>query len=457
MMKSNIISFLYFRRLSLVLRSSKLENVRSYNHWCSSSKFYPSYKCSYSSVAEKSDKPHCNIGTIGHVDHGKTTLTAAITKCLSKYGTKFVSYDEIDRGTEEKARGITINATHVEYQTIKRHYAHTDCPGHADYVKNMISGTAQMDGAILVVAATDGQMPQTREHLLLAKQIGLEKIVVFINKADIVDQDVIELVELEMREMLTDFGFDGANLPVVSGSALKALNGESPEVGEESIMKLMDAVDNYIETPVRDIKSPFFMPVNTSVSIGGRGTVVIGTIKQGTVKKNDAVDVLGFDKTLKTTISDIHIFKKSVPSALAGDNVGLLLRNIKSNAVEKGMTICAKDSIKMSNHYEAQIYFLDKSEGGRTKPITSKFTPIIFYDIWSCTCRIHLPSNVTMAMPGEHCSVRLTLMERMVMREKVSFSLREHKKTIATGVITKVCDSVIFPVRGLHKVELSDW
>ncbi|RZF45633.1 hypothetical protein LSTR_LSTR010584 [Laodelphax striatellus] len=459
-MKSNVISFFCFRRLSLVLNASKLENVRGQYFQCSSFKTTHNSKSNFSSIAEGQSpaKAHCNIGTIGHVDHGKTTLTAAITKYLSRNGsTKFISYDQIDRATEEKARGITINATHVEYQTEKRHYAHTDCPGHADYIKNMISGTAQMDGAILVVAATDGQMPQTREHLLLAKQIGLEKIVVYINKVDQVDQDVIELVELEMREMLSDFGFDGANLPVISGSALMALNGESPEIGEQSIGKLMNAVDSYVDTPVRNYTAPFFMPINSSVTVGGRGTVVIGTIKQGTVKKNDNVDVLGFDKCQKTTISDIHIFKKSVPSALAGDNVGLLLRNIKAGAIVKGMTICAKDSIKMSNHYEAQIYFLDKSEGGRSHPITSKYISVIYYGIWSSSCRIHLPSNVTMAMPGEHCSVRLTLMQKMVMREKVSFSIRESKRTVATGVITKVCDPVDFPPRSLHKVELKDW
>lgn len=402
----------------------------------------------------ESNRDHCNVGTIGHVDHGKTTLTAAITKLMSKENdTRYTAYDEIDRAPEEKARGITINAAHVEYKTKNRHYAHTDCPGHADYIKNMISGASQMDGAILVVAATDGQMPQTREHLLLAKQIGIDKIVVYINKADKVDKDVIELVELEMREMLTDFGFDGNTLPVISGSALLALEGDTSEIGEPSIRKLLDAVDSYIPTPVRDITSPFMLPVDNSFTVGGRGTVVVGTLKRGIISKNNFAELMGLGECIKTAVSDIECFKKSVNSAKAGENIGVLLRGVKNTSVEKGMILCAAGSLKLSNHFEASVYFLSRSEGGRSRPITSKYIQQLFSHTWNIACRVDLAEGMSLIMPGEHTTVTLTLLQSMVMIVGQNFTIRENNVTIATGVIIKVRDMLILPEKkGLIKV-----
>lgn len=401
---------------------------------------------------------HCNIGTIGHVDHGKTTLTSAITKMMSKVGkTKYISYDEIDRAPEEKSRGITINASHVEYSTKVRHYAHTDCPGHADYIKNMISGASQMDGAILVVAATDGQMPQTREHLLLAKQVGINKVVVFINKADVVDSEILDLVELEIRELLTDFGFDGDKSPVVVGSALLALKGDTSEIGEPSIIKLLDAIDSFIPTPVRDVSSPFILPIDNAFTIPGRGTVIIGTIKRGLMNKNDTAELLGFDKQIKTSISNIEVFKKSVNEAKAGENVGILVRGIKLHNVERGMLLCASDSVNFSNHFEAQIYFLHRSEGGRSRPITSKYIQQLFSYTWNLACRVDLPEGVELVMPGEHSSVTLTLLKKMVMTQGQAFTIRENNVTVATGIISQIRKALTLPEqspKGLIKVNV---
>lgn len=397
---------------------------------------------------------HCNVGTIGHVDHGKTTLTAAITKVTSKAGlSKYVSYEDIDRAPEEKARGITINVAHVEYSSKKRHYAHTDCPGHADYIKNMICGASQMDGAVLVVAATDGQMPQTREHLLLAKQVGVKKVIVFVNKCDQVNNEVMELVEIEMRELISDFGFDGNRVPIIFGSALLALKESKEELGEKSIWKLLDALDEYIPTPTRDFTSPFLLPVDNSFTAAGRGTVVVGTIKRGVMKKGDEAELLGFNQKLRTTISDIQVFKRSQHSAKAGENVGVLVRGIKSNAVERGMQLVLAGSLHLCNSYKATIYLLNRSEGGRSKPITSKYIQMLFSNTWNLACRIDLQPGVDLAMPGEHVSVRLTLLKKMSMVEGQSFTIRENQSTVATGIITKILDNVNF--NNLAKLKLS--
>ncbi|CAK1589558.1 unnamed protein product [Parnassius mnemosyne] len=403
--------------------------------------------------AKVTEKKHCNIGTIGHVDHGKTTLTAAITKVLSKDGSaRFVSYDEIDKAPEEKARGITINAAHVGYSTKNRHYAHTDCPGHADYIRNMISGASQMDAAILVVAANDGPMPQTREHLLLAKQVGIQYILVYINKADLVDNELLELVEIEMREMLTDFGYDGSRVPMICGSALKALNEDESEYGTPSIRKLLDAIDNYVPPIVRDLSSPFLMPIDNAFTVPGRGTVVVGTLKRGVMKKNDDAELMGFGFSIKTTLSDIQIFKKSVGEALAGDNVGVLLRGLKIRSVESGMLLCAAKSVQLSNHYKAKIYFLSRSEGGRKKPVFSKYSQQMFSGTWNIACRIDLEPTMDMMMPGDHGEVYLTLLEGMVMTQGQPFTIRENNVTVATGIITETLPSLDVPNGKLGKV-----
>uniref|UniRef100_A0A182RTP7 Elongation factor Tu, mitochondrial n=1 Tax=Anopheles funestus TaxID=62324 RepID=A0A182RTP7_ANOFN len=399
---------------------------------------------------------HCNVGTIGHVDHGKTTLTAAITKVLSKDGhTNFVSYDQIDRAPEEKARGITINAAHIGYKTNKRHYAHTDCPGHADYVKNMISGASQMDGAILVVAATDGQMPQTREHLLLARQVGVSKIVVFINKADQVDNEVLELVEIELRELLSDFGFDGVESPVIIGSALLALQGDQTELGEPSIRRLLDAIDSYIPTPTRDITSPFLLPIDNAFTVPGRGTVVVGTLARGMMRKNDEAELLGFDEEIHTTIGGMQVFRKDVNEAKAGDNIGTLLRSVKLHSVQRGMLLCAAGSERVSNHFEASMYLLAKNEGGRSKPLTSKYIQQLFSKTWNVPCRVDLV-GLDMLMPGDHGAIKLTLLRKMVMSCGQSFTVRENGKTVATGLVTKVLQPVNLPQRKLIKLELDN-
>ncbi|XP_026316147.1 uncharacterized protein LOC113227439 [Hyposmocoma kahamanoa] len=399
------------------------------------------------------EKKHCNIGTIGHVDHGKTTLTAAITKVLASDGlAQFVSYDEIDKAPEEKARGITINAAHIGYSTQVRHYAHTDCPGHADYIRNMISGASQMDAAILVVAANDGPMPQTREHLLLAKQVGIRYILVFINKADLVDDELLELVEIEMRELLTDFGYDGTTVPMICGSALKALNGDESELGAPSIRKLLDTIDNYVPAIVRDLESPFLMPIDNAFTVPGRGTVVVGTIKHGIMRRNNEADLMGFGYNIKTTLSDIQIFKKSVTEALAGDNVGVLLRGLKLKSVETGMLLCASKQYQLSNHYKAKIYFLTRNEGGRKKPVFSKYTQQMFSGTWNIACRVDLDPSIHMMMPGDHGEVYLTLLEGMVMTQGQPFTIRENNVTVATGIITETLQTIDVPKGKLGKV-----
>ena len=345
--------------------------------------------------------PHCNIGTIGHIDHGKTTLTAAITKVLSKGGnTKFVDYDQIDRAPEEKARGITINACHVQYSSDKRHYAHTDCPGHRDFIKNMICGTSQMDGTILVVAATDGTMPQTREHVLLAKQLGVDHLVVYVNKADIVDSEMLELVQLEVRDLLEEFGYDSENTPFVCGSALCALKGEQHDIGRDSILKLIETIDQHVPTPQRKLDEPFLMPVENSVSVQGRGTVVVGTIVRGKVNKGDNVEALGLGRTISSRASDIQKFNKAVNTACDGDNVGILLRGVKKEMVERGMFLSAPGGVTLCNHFKAQIYIRTKSEGGRSKPLKTNYIQQIFTETCNIAACVQLPDNLVMAMPG---------------------------------------------------------
>ncbi|KAL5235079.1 hypothetical protein ACI65C_002489 [Semiaphis heraclei] len=399
-------------------------------------------------------KPTCNIGTIGHVDHGKTTLTAAITKVLEKDGlSRFIAYDEIDKAPEEKARGITINIAHVGYETSKRKYAHVDCPGHADFVKNMIVGASQIDCAILVVAATDGSMPQTREHLLLIKQVGVQHVVVFINKCDITENDVIELVELEIRELLTDFGFNGHEVPCIFGSALLALKGDTSELGEQSIRKLMDVIDNNIPTPKRDFISPFLLPIDNCLLVPGRGAVIIGTLKRGTVCKNEKVELLGFDEKKTTSVGDIQVFNKSVTSAKAGENVGILLRGIKPKLIRKGMILCPINSLTLNNHYKATIYFLSRSEGGRSKPITSNYQQQLFSHTWNIVCRIDLDSAVSMVMPGEHTEVIITLLNKMIMDIGQPFTIRENGRTVATGIISEILSNVNVSKNNLSKVK----
>ncbi|KAK7492538.1 hypothetical protein BaRGS_00016204 [Batillaria attramentaria] len=418
-------------------------------------------------LADKARKPHCNVGTIGHVDHGKTTLTAAITKVLAEAGygrTKFVKYDDIDKAPEEKARGITINSTHIEYETENRHYAHTDCPGHIDYVKNMITGTSQMDGAILVIAATDGTMPQTREHLLLAKQIGVEHVVVYINKSDLVDDETLELVELEARELLEEYGFDGNNTAVVPGSALMAMKGERDEIGRDSILRLMDAVDNTIPTPNRDLSGPFLMPVETVVSVPGRGTVVVGTVQRGSLKKGQEVELLGFGNAIKTAASDIHVFHKSVPECTAGDNVGTLLRGVKSDLVQRGMFLGKLGSLQQYDTFEAQIYVLTKAEGGRTKPVLDQYIQVMYSNTWNISACIKLPEGINMVMPGDTASVQVVLRKPMVVKEGHRFTIRERNLTTVTGLITKMLPSSDLKLPGFnferqrsHRIEGNAW
>ncbi|KAJ0000854.1 hypothetical protein NQD34_005874 [Periophthalmus magnuspinnatus] len=386
------------------------------------------------------DKPHVNIGTIGHVDHGKTTLTAAITKVLSDAGgANYKKYEDIDNAPEEKARGITINASHVEYTTANRHYAHTDCPGHADYVKNMITGTAQMDGCILVVAATDGQMPQTREHLLLARQIGVEHVVVFINKADAVeDKEMLELVEIEIRELLTEFGYDGDNTPVVIGSALCALENKQPELGVNSIMKLLDIVDSYVPLPKRKLDEPFLLPIEGVYSIPGRGTVVSGTMEKGVIKKGDDCEFIGHNRVFKSVVTGIEMFHKSLERAEAGDNLGALVRGLKREDVRRGMVMCKPGSILPHRKVKAQVYVLSKEEGGRHKPFVTNFMPVMFSLTWDMACRVTLPSEKEMVMPGEDTQLTLTLRQPMVLEKGQRFTLRDGNRTIGTGLVTDI-------------------
>ena len=389
----------------------------------------------------KRDKPHVNIGTIGHVDHGKTTLTAAITQVLAKQGLSEVkSFDQIDNAPEEKERGITINTAHIEYQTANRHYAHVDCPGHADYVKNMVTGAAQMDGAILVVAATDGPMPQTNEHVLLAKQVNVPKMVVFLNKVDLVeDEEMLDLVEMEVRELLSKYDFDGDNAPVIRGSALGALNGE-PQ-WEQKVLELMDAVDEYIPLPVRENEKPFLMPIEDIFSITGRGTVVTGRIETGTIHVGDPAETVGFmDKPKTTVVTGVEMFRKLLDQGEAGDNVGLLLRGIDKKEVKRGEVIAKPGSIKPHSHFLGQIYVLKKEEGGRHTPFHNKYRPQFFIRTLDVTGEITLPEGIEMVMPGDNVEINVQLITPVALNEGLRFAIREGGRTVGAGQVIKVLD-----------------
>jgi len=388
--------------------------------------------------AFKRDKPHVNIGTIGHVDHGKTTLTAAITSVLSKKGfAEKKGYDQIDNSPEEKERGITINTTHVEYQTEKRHYAHVDCPGHADYIKNMITGAAQMDGAILVVSAADGPMPQTREHILLARQVGVPALVVFLNKVDMVDdKELLELVELEVRELLTQYEFPGDKIPIVKGSALKALEGDAEY--EKEILNLMAAVDEYIPLPERPKDLPFLMPVEDVFNIEGRGTVATGRVERGVLKKMDEVEIVGLKDTAKTTVTDIEMFRKLLDSAEAGENVGVLLRGTKKEDVERGQVICKPGSIKPHTKFKGQVYVLSKEEGGRHTPFFNGYRPQFFFRTTDVTGNVKLKEGVEMVMPGDNVEIEVELITPIAMEKQIRFAIREGGKTVGAGRVTEI-------------------
>ncbi len=390
-------------------------------------------------------KPHVNIGTIGHVDHGKTTLTAAITAVLAEKGyAEKKDYDQIDNAPEERERGITIATSHVEYETEKRHYAHVDCPGHADYVKNMITGAAQMDGAILVVSAADGPMPQTREHILLARQVGVPYIVVFLNKEDLVDDpELLELVEMEVRELLSDYDFPGDDVPVISGSALKALEeAKEGKLGEwsEKILKLMDAVDEYIPTPERDIDKPFLMPIEDVFSISGRGTVVTGRIERGVVKVGDEVEIVGLRPTQKTTVTGVEMFRKELDQGEAGDNVGILLRGTKKEEVERGQVLAQPGTITPHTKFEAEIYVLTKEEGGRHTPFFSGYRPQFYVRTTDVTGTITLPEGVEMVMPGDNVKITAELIAPIALEEGTRFAIREGGRTVGAGVVTKIIE-----------------
>ncbi|MDE7081062.1 MAG: elongation factor Tu [Muribaculaceae bacterium] len=383
-------------------------------------------------------KPHVNIGTIGHVDHGKTTLTAAITKVLAEKGlSEARSFDSIDNAPEEKERGITINTAHVEYQTANRHYAHVDCPGHADYVKNMVTGAAQMDGAIIVVAATDGPMPQTREHILLARQVNVPRLVVFMNKCDMVDdEEMLELVEMDMRDLLSQYEYDGDNTPIIRGSALGALNGEPEWV--EKVMELMDAVDNWIPLPPRDIDKPFLMPVEDVFSITGRGTVATGRIETGIVKVGDEVQILGLGADRKTTVTGVEMFRKLLDEGEAGDNVGLLLRGVDKNEIRRGMVLCHPGQVKPHDHFKAQVYILKKEEGGRHTPFHNKYRPQFYIRTLDVTGEITLPEGVEMVMPGDNVEIDVKLITPVACDQGLRFAIREGGRTVGSGQITQV-------------------
>ena len=386
-------------------------------------------------------KPHVNIGTIGHVDHGKTTLTAAITKVLAEKGLSEVkSFDSIDSAPEEKERGITINTAHVEYQTTNRHYAHVDCPGHADYVKNMVTGAAQMDGAILVVAATDGPMPQTREHILLARQVGVPQLVVFMNKCDLVDDpELLDLVEMEIRELLSTYDFDGDNIPVIRGSALAALNGEAS--GVKNVEELMDAVDNWIPLPTRASDKPFLMPVEDVFSITGRGTVGTGRIETGTIHVGDPVDIIGMGaEKLKSTVTGVEMFRKLLDQGEAGDNVGLLLRGIDKDQIRRGMVIAAPGSIKPHHEFEATVYILKKEEGGRHTPFHNKYRPQFYFRTTDVTGEISLPDGREMVMPGDNLTIHVNLIDDIALNENLRFAIREGGRTVGSGQVTKIIE-----------------
>jgi elongation factor Tu len=386
-------------------------------------------------------KPHVNIGTIGHVDHGKTTLTAAITTVLAKKGlSELRDFSSIDNAPEEKERGITINTSHVEYQTESRHYAHVDCPGHADYVKNMVTGAAQMDGAILVVAATDGPMPQTREHILLARQVGVPALVVFLNKVDMVDDpELLELVEMEVRELLSFYEFDGDNIPVVAGSALGGLNGDAK--WEEKIMDLMNAVDTYIPIPERLTDKDFLMPVEDVFSITGRGTVATGRIERGVINSGDPVDIIGMGaEGLKSTVTGVEMFRKILDRGEAGDNVGLLLRGIEKSQIKRGMIICKPGSVKPHSHFKAEVYVLSKEEGGRHTPFFNKYRPQFYLRTTDVTGEIKLPENVEMVMPGDNVTIEVNLLSKIALEKGLRFAIREGGRTVGAGQVTEILD-----------------
>jgi elongation factor Tu len=387
-------------------------------------------------------KPHVNVGTIGHVDHGKTTLTAAITKVLSESGgATFTAYDQIDKAPEEKARGITINTSHVEYQTANRHYAHVDCPGHADYVKNMITGAAQMDGAILVVSAADGPMPQTREHILLARQVGVPRIVVFMNKVDMVDDpELLELVELEVRELLKSYQFPGDEIPVIKGSALKALDGDASDIGKGAILKLMEAVDAYIPTPNRPKDMPFLMPIEDVFSISGRGTVVTGRVERGIVKVGEEVEIVGIKPTTKTVCTGVEMFRKLLDQGEAGDNVGVLLRGTKREDVERGQVLAKPGSITPHTKFQAEAYILNKEEGGRHTPFFSNYRPQFYFRTTDVTGQVELPEGTEMVMPGDNISMKVTLIAPIAMDEGLRFAIREGGRTVGAGVVAKIIE-----------------
>jgi elongation factor Tu len=385
-------------------------------------------------------KPHVNVGTIGHVDHGKTTLTAAITTVLSrKFGGEAKAYDQIDAAPEEKARGITINTAHVEYETETRHYAHVDCPGHADYVKNMITGAAQMDGAILVCSAADGPMPQTREHILLARQVGVPFIIVYLNKCDMVDdEELLELVEMEVRELLSKYDFPGDDVPIVKGSALKALEGDQSEIGEPSIFRLADALDSYIPTPERAIDQPFLLPIEDVFSISGRGTVVTGRVERGIVKVGEEIEIVGIKDTVKTTCTGVEMFRKLLDQGQAGDNVGVLLRGTKREDVERGQVLCKPGSIKPHTHFTGEVYVLSKDEGGRHTPFFNNYRPQFYFRTTDVTGSISLPEGTEMVMPGDNVAMVVKLIAPIAMEEGLRFAIREGGRTVGAGVVAKV-------------------
>ncbi len=387
-------------------------------------------------------KPHVNVGTIGHVDHGKTTLTAAITMVLSaKYGGEAKAYDQIDAAPEEKARGITINTAHVEYETANRHYAHVDCPGHADYVKNMITGAAQMDGAVLVVSAADGPMPQTREHILLARQVGVPFIIVYMNKCDMVDDaELLELVEMEVRELLSKYDFPGDDIPIVKGSALKAMEGDKGDIGEGSILKLADALDSYIPTPERAIDKPFLMPIEDVFSISGRGTVVTGRVERGVVKVGEEIEIVGIRPTTKTICTGVEMFRKLLDQGQAGDNVGVLLRGTKREEVERGQVLAKPGSITPHTHFLAEVYVLSKDEGGRHTPFFNGYRPQFYFRTTDVTGSIDLPAGTEMVMPGDNVQMTVKLIAPIAMEEGLRFAIREGGRTVGAGVVAKVIE-----------------
>jgi elongation factor Tu len=388
------------------------------------------------------NKPHCNVGTIGHVDHGKTSLTAAITKVLAETGgATYTAYDQIDKAPEEKARGITIATAHVEYETKNRHYAHVDCPGHADYVKNMITGAAQMDGAILVVSAADGPMPQTREHILLARQVGVPALVVFMNKCDMVDDpELLDLVELEVRELLSKYQFPGDKIPIIRGSALAALEGKTPELGHDAVLKLMEAVDASIPQPERPIDLPFLMPVEDVFSISGRGTVVTGRVERGIIKVGEEVEIVGIKATAKSVVTGVEMFRKLLDQGQAGDNVGCLLRGIDKDDVERGQVLCKPGSVKPHTKFKAEAYILTKEEGGRHTPFFTNYRPQFYFRTTDVTGVVTLPAGTEMVMPGDNIAMEVTLIVPIAMEEKLRFAIREGGRTVGAGVVASIIE-----------------